>query len=114
MERRTIREYIRGQVWKQTAFVFGGGLTVVASTLLSRPHELMSREKAVASWVLMGAGFVAFVGGVIGTQFARCPKCSARLGSFGTQIAYGSAPERELCPYCGVSLDQPMPAEPKP
>jgi hypothetical protein len=60
----------------------------------------------------MGAGFIAFIGGAIGTQFARCPKCSVRLGSFGTQVAYGSAAEREGCPYCGVSLDQRMPHKP--
>jgi hypothetical protein len=106
MERPTIRQNIRGQVWKRSVLILGGAVAVVASTFLSRPHQPASREEALVSWVLIGAGFVAFIAGVIGTQFAKCPKCSARLGSFGTQVAYGSPAEGAHCPYCGVNLDE--------
>jgi DNA-directed RNA polymerase subunit RPC12/RpoP len=109
MERPTIRQNIRGQVWKWSVLVLGGALAVVASTFLSRPHQPASREEALVSWVLIGGGFVTFLGGAMGTQFARCPKCSARLGSFGTQVAYGSPVEGAGCPYCGVNLDERVP-----
>jgi hypothetical protein len=97
----TIRDYIKRRVrWALIAFI---GL-FTGSFLL--PHK---------------TGPLAVVLGVVGTigamvaycsvVFLRCPTCRANIGTtivvptafrlFGREVKY--------CPYCAVSLDQPMP-----
>lgn len=84
---------------------------------------------AIASWlfvVLTGnmgifgprAGYVpvigvfGFMGAIISFMFIRCPKCRARLGQTIAMPATFRlfSPQVKYCPFCAVSLDEPMPA----
>lgn len=57
-------------------------------------------------------GWAMFMAGIITVQwFTKCPKCETRLGQemswkIGARF-WGKAPN--FCPYCGVSLDEPLP-----
>ena len=63
------------------------------------------------------AGFLLFGGAIVAMQrIVKCPQCKARLGqtiAMPVAFSWGSGPKVGFCPYCGVSLDVPLPrAEP--
>ena len=83
---------------------------------------------AIAGWLLVGlsiqfprngqpppplviVGFLVFAGALLAMQRAvRCLKCSTPLGKIAATIAFGLWGRRvNFCPYCGVSLDEPVP-----
>jgi len=55
---------------------------------------------------------VSFMGAIVSFMFIRCPKCRARLGqtiAMQTAMRFSRwSPEVKYCPFCGVSLDEPM------
>jgi FtsH-binding integral membrane protein len=57
------------------------------------------------------AAMAVFASAALGMQFfVRCPKCKVRLGQIGVQVGIGFLkPTVNFCPYCGVSLDEPLP-----
>jgi hypothetical protein len=99
----TIRDYIKRRVrW-------GFGIAF-ASWLLLPASQLLGIFQKVAQLTLTLIGVFGFMGAILSFLFIRCPKCHARLGQtiampaafrlFGPQVKY--------CPYCAVSLDEPM------
>src|SRR5579862_8994416 len=57
------------------------------------------------------AGAICFMVALFLARHIRCPKCGRQIGrTVGLLVAFTSARQgpRE-CPYCHVSLDQPMP-----
>jgi hypothetical protein len=58
-------------------------------------------------------GVFGFMGAIVSFLFIRCPKCRARLGqtiAIQTTMRFSRwSPEVKYCPFCGVSLDEPMP-----
>jgi hypothetical protein len=62
--------------------------------------------------VIVGVGWLIFIGGFVAMRWIKCPKCSARVGQ---SIAIPLTLPRFLgqrpnyCLYCGVNLDEPMP-----
>jgi hypothetical protein len=55
-------------------------------------------------------GVFGFIGAILSFLFIRCLKCRARLGqTIAVPAAFSlSGPKVKYCPYCGVSLDEPM------
>jgi hypothetical protein len=102
----TIRQYIKRRVlWGFGAFVGAGVISFALGSLVA------NRNLANAiSLIAMFAGVV----GYLSALFIRCPKCRANLSLtiaiptaahiFGRKVQY--------CPYCAVSLDDPMPPRP--
>jgi hypothetical protein len=99
----TIRGYIKRRVrW-------GIGVAV-ASWLLVALTGNMGLGGPRPGW-LPFVGVFGFMGAIVSFMFIRCPKCRTRIGQtiampaafrlFGPQIKY--------CPYCAVSLDEPLP-----
>lgn len=99
----TIRQYIKRRVgWGFGAF-FG-------AFLVSAVFTSFAGKGAGVIAISMIAGLVGIVG-YFSILFIRCPKCHANISMtiaiptagriFGRKVQY--------CPYCGVSLDEPMP-----
>lgn len=105
---KTIRNVIRQRVWAIAAAAFSGWpLLVLSGTFVKhqgpRPIAFL--------------GFLLFMGAVIGLNFfVKCPKCFSRLGhTIAMPVAFGgkkTAPN--FCPFCGASLDDPMPSSAEP
>jgi hypothetical protein len=99
-----IRDYIKRRVWACMAVAVGGWLLVPlsAAALGDKPNPLF-----------MMAGPVLFGGAILAMYWAvRCPKCKARLAQtvgMATAFQWGSRAKVNFCPYCGVSLDEPVP-----
>jgi hypothetical protein len=57
------------------------------------------------------AAMAVFALAALGMQFfVRCPRCKVRLGQIGVQVGISFLkPTVNFCPYCGVSLDEPLP-----
>jgi hypothetical protein len=95
----TIRDYLKRRVWRCMAVGIGGWLLVATSMGSHIDHPIIS--------IL---GVLMFAGAILALQLmTKCPRCSARLG----QIAMGLGvpwlkPQANFCPYCGVSLDEPI------
>ena len=101
---QTIRSYIKRRVWASMAFAVGGWLLLPlsAGAMGDKPNPLF-----------MMAGAIVFVGALLSMFWlVRCPKCKAKLAqTIGTATAFqwGSRGKVNFCPYCGVSLDEPVP-----
>ena len=58
-------------------------------------------------------GFALFGGAILALQtVVKCPKCKARLGqtiAMPLALSIRSGPKVNFCPFCGVSLDEPVP-----
>jgi hypothetical protein len=98
----TIRNFIKRRVrW----FMAIGLLAWLSIPLwLSVTHE---REQPYVPFAAMAV----FASAALGMQlFVRCPRCKVRLGQIGVQVGINFLkPTVNFCPYCGVSLDEPLP-----
>jgi len=58
-------------------------------------------------------GAILFAGAILAMQWTlKCPKCKARVGqtiAMPLAFSWGAGPKINFCPYCGVSLDEPVP-----
>ncbi|HEY3852451.1 MAG TPA: hypothetical protein VGL87_15860 [Steroidobacteraceae bacterium] len=98
----TIRDYIKRRV----RWGFGIGVASWLVIAISGPMGFGGPKLGYLPVI----GVFGFMGAIASFLFIRCPKCSARLGQtiampaafrlFGPQVKY--------CPYCGVSLDEPI------
>jgi hypothetical protein len=95
----TIRDYIKRRVrWTMAIglggfilFAFGGGAA------------------GVPIFAIIGA--IGFGGAILLIGNIRCPRCRASLGqTIAMPVGmYFVSDKVNFCPYCGVSLDEPMP-----
>jgi hypothetical protein len=104
---RTLRDQIKRRMgWCIGAFVCGWVLiglgTEVARSMPAVPRELLPL-----------IGVALFAAGALAMNFlVKCPKCHARLArtiAMPVAFSFGSGPKVCYCPYCGVSLDEPIP-----
>lgn len=104
----TIRRYIKRRVWWCTAIAAGGWLMFPLATSIGKYLPEGIPQDAVSL-----AGMLLFVGAILTMQrIVRCARCKARLAqTIAMHVAFnwGSGPKVKFCPYCGVSLDEPVP-----
>ena len=111
----TIRDYIRRRVWWCLGIGFAGwALIPFGSALASAlPKPILP---GALSFSVVGA--LVFAGAMLVMQrIVKCPKCLARLGrtiAMPLAFSWGSGPKIGFCPYCGVSLDEPVPGAQRP
>ena len=108
---KTIRNLVRRRVRGLAAAGFSGWLLFALSGALSG-----GTAKGHPPPVLVICGFVLFGGAILCLQlWVTCPKCSRRLGqTIAMPVAFGGRKAPNYCPFCGVSLDEPMPQAPSP
>lgn len=109
---QTIRHYVKRRVWWCAAAAIGGWLLLALGGAAGN-----SLPDVIPKAVMPIAGFLLFGGAIVAMQrIVKCPKCKARLGqtiAMPVAFSWGSGPKVGFCPYCGVSLDVPLPrAEP--
>ena len=109
---QTIRQYVKRRVWWCAAAAIGGWLVLALGGAAGN-----SLPDGIPKAVMPIAGFLLFGGAIVAMQrIVKCPKCKARLGqtiAMPVAFSWGSGPKVGFCPYCGVSLDVPLPrAEP--
>jgi hypothetical protein len=98
----TIRDYIKRRVrW-------GFGLAL-ASWLFVAATSNMGFGRPTPGYLPI-IGVFGFIGAILLFLFIRCPRCRARLGqTIAVPAAFRlSGPQVKYCPYCGVSLDEPL------
>jgi len=98
----TIRSFIKRRVrWF---------LAIAALAWISIPVWLSVTRERQQPYVPFAA-MAVFASAALGMQFlVRCPRCKVRLGQIGVQVAFSFLkPTVNFCPYCGVSLDEPLP-----
>jgi hypothetical protein len=105
---KTIRNFIKRRVWALGAVAVSGWLLFPVSSVIDQEHHMP---------VIGICAALLFGGAILLLQlWVRCPKCSKRLGqTIAMPVALGgkkNAPN--FCPYCAVSLDDPMPQAPTP
>jgi hypothetical protein len=102
----TIRQHLNRRIRWLGAAGLGGWLLVAAAAGLFSGHRSGGPPSP-----LFFAGFALFGGAMLLIQRVRCPKCSTPLGQIATQMAFSLFRKRKInyCPYCGVSLEEPMP-----
>jgi hypothetical protein len=109
----SIRQYIRRRVWWCVAIGLGGWLMFPLGGAIAR-----DLPQGFAQIALPVVGFVMFGGAILALQWTvKCPKCLARLGrtvAMPLAFSWGSGPKINFCPYCGVNLDEPVPAARRP
>jgi len=96
------------------AIVTGSILVAAAGLLLGITNKLGPLQ--IISHVV---AFAVFISGVVLLMSVKCPKCSVRLGQAASGAAYGyrgwvrrGRRKVNFCPFCGVSLDEPVPQKP--
>jgi peptidoglycan/LPS O-acetylase OafA/YrhL len=101
----TIRGHIKRRVRWFMAIGFLAWLLIPGWLAVARDHE-----QPYIPFVAMAI----FASAALGLQFfVRCPKCKTRLGQIGVQVGVGILkPKVNFCPYCGVNLDESLPAAP--
>ena len=101
----TIRGHIQRRVRWFMAIGFLAWLLIPGWLAIARDHG-----QPYIPFVAMAI----FASAALGLQlFVRCPKCKIRLGQIGVQVGVGILkPKVNFCPYCGVNLDEPLPAAP--
>jgi hypothetical protein len=101
---QTIRDYIKRRVRWLFAVGILGWLILPASQLL------WPAEKSALP--LAAVGMIVFFGAILALNyFVKCPRCRANLGrtiAMPLALSFGSGPKINFCPYCGVSLDEPV------
>ena len=101
----TIRDYLKRRTRRIMAVGIGGWLLcALAMSVLG--------QGATGPGPLFFVGFAVFGGAIITLLFfVKCPKCKARFGQLGPEIAFRVWGRRQVnfCPYCGVSLDERCP-----
>lgn len=104
----TIRDYLKGRIRWCLAFAVGGWLLIaLGGGFAAHLPEGIPRP------AIPLLGFIVFFGAIIAIQRSiKCPKCKARLGrtiAMPLAVNFGSGPQVNFCPFCGVSLDEPQP-----
>jgi len=106
---QSIRDYLKGRIRWCLAFALGGWILIALGGGLAQ-----HLPEGIPRPALPLVGFAVFFGAIIALQRSiRCPKCRARLGqTIGMALAFnfGSGPQVNFCPFCGVHLDEPRPA----
>lgn len=92
------------------AIGFGGWLIIPVSAAIWHGHKPPPSAVFVAFGVFFGAAIALMF-------FVRCPKCGAALGQLTNEFGFqwlqrGKSRQIKFCPYCGVSMDEPMPEAP--
>lgn len=109
MSELSIRQYIKRRVWWCAGIAVCGWLMFPLAGALGKDPD----EVPVPPAAIVVAGFVLFGGAILVLQrIVRCPRCKARLAqtiAMSVAFSWGSGPKVNFCPYCGVSLDQPLP-----
>jgi hypothetical protein len=102
MESQTIRSYIKRRVRIAFAVAFVAWLSFPLSGAANH-----GRAQPVV-FIVSGAIFVGVI--LYLTWFVRCPRCSANLGQTVAMPLAFSWGQRQMkyCPYCAVSLDEPV------
>ena len=104
---QTIRSYIKRRVvWCLLAAVCGWLLFPLAGAVAKDLPESMRAAIPAVGALLFGGAILAMY------RIVRCPKCKARLGktiAMTLTFSWGSGPKVNFCPFCGVSLDEPVP-----
>ncbi len=105
----TIRSYIKRRVWWCTGVAASGWGVIALGEAIGRVLP-----DAIPRTAIPVAGFILFLGGLLAMQrMLKCPKCRANLGrtiAMPVAFSWGSGPRVNFCPYCGVKLDEPLPA----
>lgn len=102
---QTIRAHIKRRVRLLVAIgACGWGLTAFTGVIAK---NLPEEARVFAPLV----GVLLFGGAMLFAQRIKCPKCqtSLRAIAVATGLGLGFRPVANFCPYCGVSLDTPMP-----
>lgn len=110
---QTIRDYLKRRVRLCLAFAAGGWLLIaLGGALAQRLPDTVPRP------AIPLVGFVLFFGAILTMQRSvKCPKCRAKLGqtiAMPLAFKWGSGPQVNFCPFCGVSLDEPRPVHSDP
>src|SRR5215472_1426878 len=104
----TIRRYLKRRVWWCAGIALCGWLLFPVGEMVS-PQLPDSVPKAA----IPALGMIIFVGAILAMQWTlRCPKCKARVGqtiAMPLAFSWGRGPKINFCPYCGISLDEPVP-----
>jgi hypothetical protein len=100
----TIRDYIKRRVWWGFGIAFASWLFVAFTGSMGFEGPRLG--------YLPFIGVFGFMGAILTFLSIRCPKCHAWIGQ---TIAMPAAfrvmgPQVKYCPFCAVSLDEPMPA----
>jgi hypothetical protein len=109
----TIREYIKRRVRLAMGIGIGSWvLLAVVGPLGAGGYRLV--QSMLPFFAIIGA--IGFGGAIISIMFIRCPKCRASLGQTVAMPTAMRLSGRQVnfCPYCGVSLDEPMESPAKP
>jgi hypothetical protein len=101
---QTIRGYIKARVrWLFAVGILGW---------LAFPLSQFVRRSEPVGAALPVFGMLVFMGAILALNWAiKCPRCRANLGrtiAMPLGLSWGSGPQINFCPYCGVSLDEPL------
>lgn len=100
---KTIRGVLRRRVRIAAAVAFCGWLFLVS-------FGIVSGNRKSPPGPPFFVGFLVFAGAALGANFwIKCLKCSRRLGKLGFELGFSGKKAPNFCPYCGVSLDEPVP-----
>jgi hypothetical protein len=99
----TIREYARGQGRLIRMITLFSIILLLILGFSIRPY--MERDEPLF-WLMVA--MIPFVVISIAIGWAtRCPRCKRSLSTVVDSMVYGFGDD-DVCPYCGVSLDEPM------
>jgi len=103
MDSQTIRDYIKRRVRLAFAVLIAAWLAFPVS--IAATH---GRGPAPSLALLAGAVFCGVI--VYLNWFVKCPRCGARLGqTIAMPLAFSwGRRQMNFCPYCAVSLDEPV------
>jgi hypothetical protein len=110
---QTIRAYLKGRIRWCLALAVGGWVLIALGGGLAEHLPAGVPRPAIPL-----AGFVVFFGAIVAMQRSiKCPKCKAKLGqtiAMPLAFSWGSGPQVNFCPFCGVNLDEPRPGNSDP
>ena len=102
----TIRDYLKRRTRRFMAIGFGSWLFFALSAGFGHIGPKLGPAVFVGFGILFGAVLALLF-------FVKCPKCGTGFWQLAGQLAlhWGSRRRVNFCPYCGVSLDEPMPTK---
>jgi hypothetical protein len=98
----TIRDYIRARARPFFALAF----VAIALFVFAQLANIDPSFRRVLFFAALGIYLVAWYR----LYATKCPRCNNRLNNIASQVGLsrGGRPVAKLCPYCGVSLDEPL------